>query len=166
MITVLIAGILGFIISFSAIPLFIKQMQKLKLGQLIREEGPAAHQHKAGTPTMAGLIFIPAAVVAYLLALLINAAVFGTSPVPSATALLTLGFTLGMLGVGAADDIMKFRNQGNEGLTENQKTIGLLAVTLPFAYLVFQFPNAVGVTPASTAISCVIFRSTSWLLGL
>lgn len=56
MITVLIAGILGFIISFSAIPLFIKQMQKLKLGQLIREEGPAAHQHKAGTPTMAGLI--------------------------------------------------------------------------------------------------------------
>ena len=116
MITVLIAGILGFIISFSAIPLFIKQMQKLKLGQLIREEGPAAHQHKAGTPTMAGLIFIPAAIVAYLLALLINAAVFGTSPVPSATALLTLGFTLGMLGVGAADDIMKFRNQGNEGL--------------------------------------------------
>ena len=75
MITVLIAGILGFIISFSAIPLFIKQMQKLKLGQLIREEGPAAHQHKAGTPTMPGLIFIPAAVVAYLLALLINAAV-------------------------------------------------------------------------------------------
>ena len=155
MITVLIAGILGFIISFSAIPLFIKQMQKLKLGQLIREEGPAAHQHKAGTPTMAGLIFIPAAVVAYLLALLINAAVFGTSPVPSATALLTFGFTLGMLGVGAADDIMKFRNQGNEGLTENQKTIGLLAVTLPFAYLVFQFPNAAGVTPASTAISFV-----------
>ena len=155
MITVLIAGILGFIISFSAIPLFIKQMQKLKLGQLIREEGPAAHQHKAGTPTMAGLIFIPAAVVAYLLALLINAAVFGTSPVPSATALLTLGFTLGMLGVGAADDIMKFRNQGNEGLTENQKTIGLLAMTLPFAYLVFQFPNAAGVTPASTAISFV-----------
>ena len=37
MITVLIAGILGFIISFSAIPLFIKHMQKLKLGQLIRE---------------------------------------------------------------------------------------------------------------------------------
>ncbi len=72
-----------------------------------------------------------------------------------------------MLGVGAADDIMKFRNQGNEGLTENQKTIGLLAVTLPFAYLVFQFPNAVGVTPPRRRFRlCVIFRSTSWLLGL
>lgn len=155
MITVLIAGVLGFILSFALIPVFIRQMKKLKLGQLIRDEGPAAHQHKAGTPTMAGLIFIPAAVLAYFITLLISAAIYGTSPVPSATALLTLGFTLGMLAVGAADDMMKFRNKGNEGLTEKQKTIGLLAVTIPFSYLAFQFPNPAGVTPASTAVSFV-----------
>ena len=67
MITVLIAGILGFLISLTALPVFIKKMKSLKLGQLIRDEGPAAHQYKAGTPTMAGLIFIPAAILAYLL---------------------------------------------------------------------------------------------------
>ena len=113
MITVLIAGVLGFVLSFGAIPLFIRQMQKLKLGQLIRDEGPAAHQHKAGTPTMAGLVFIPAAVLAYFITLLLSAWFYGTSPAPSATAWLTLGFTVGMLAVGAADDIMKFRNKGN-----------------------------------------------------
>ena len=73
MITVLIAGVLGFVLSFGAIPLFIRQMQKLKLGQLIRDEGPAAHQHKAGTPTMAGLVFIPAAVLAYFITLQLSA---------------------------------------------------------------------------------------------
>ncbi len=155
MITVLIAGIFGFLISLTALPVFIKKMAALNLGQLIREEGPAAHQHKAGTPTMAGLIFIPAAILAYFLTLAVSALFFGTAPVPTATAWLTIAFTLGMLGVGAADDIMKFRNKGNEGLTEKQKTIGLLAVTLPFAYLAFQFPNESGARPASTAISFV-----------
>ena len=109
MITVLIAGIFGFLISLTALPVFIKKMKSLKLGQLIREEGPAAHQHKAGTPTMAGLIFIPAAILAYFLTLAVSALLFGTAPVPTATAWLTIAFTLGMLGVGAADDIMKFR---------------------------------------------------------
>lgn len=155
MITVLIAGILGFLISLTALPVFIKKMKSLKLGQLIRDEGPAAHQYKAGTPTMAGLIFIPAAILAYLLTMGISAIFFGTSPLPSATAWLTIAFTLGMLGVGAADDIMKFRHKGNEGLTERQKTIGLLAVTVPFAFLAFQFPNESGARPASTAISFV-----------
>ena len=155
MITVLIAGILGFLISLTALPVFIKKMKSLKLGQLIRDEGPAAHQYKAGTPTMAGLIFIPAAILAYLLTMGISAVFFGTSPLPSATAWLTIAFTLGMLGVGAADDIMKFRHKGNEGLTERQKTIGLLAVTVPFAFLAFQFPNESGARPASTAISFV-----------
>ncbi len=178
MITVLIAGIFGFLISLTALPVFIKKMKSLKLGQLIREEGPAAHQHKAGTPTMAGLIFIPAAILAYFLTLAVSALFFGTAPMPTATAWLTIAFTLGMLGVGAADDIMKFRNKGNEGLTEKQKTIGLLGVTLPFAYLAFQFPNESGARPASTAISFVrdlpidLFAAgassapSCWLVGL
>ena len=178
MITVLIAGIFGFLISLTALPVFIKKMKSLKLGQLIREEGPAAHQYKAGTPTMAGLIFIPAAILAYFLTLAVSALLFGTAPVPTATAWLTIAFTLGMLGVGAADDIMKFRNKGNEGLTEKQKTIGLLGVTLPFAYLAFQFPNESGARPASplslSYVTCPLTCSrrarssapSCWLVGL
>ena len=164
MITVLIAGIFGFLISLTALPVFIKKMKSLKLGQLIREEGPAAHQHKAGTPTMAGLIFIPAAILAYFLTLAVSALLFGTAPVPTATAWLTIAFTLGMLGVGAADDIMKFRNKGNEGLTEKQKTIGLLGVTVlvrrrPLSLSYVTCPLTCSRRARSSAPSC-------WLVGL
>ena len=50
MITVLIAGIFGFLISLTALPVFIKKMKSLKLGQLIREEGPAATSIRRAPP--------------------------------------------------------------------------------------------------------------------
>ena len=53
MITVLIAGIFRFLISLTCAAGVHQKMKSLKLGQLIREEGPAAHQHKGGHPTMA-----------------------------------------------------------------------------------------------------------------
>lgn len=49
---------------------------------------------------------------------------------------------------------MKFA-QGNEGLTEKQKTTGLLAVTA-LAYLAFQFPNEFRCSPG---VSTAVFRT-------
>ena len=34
----------------------IRKLKEFQIGQQIREEGPASHQTKAGTPTMGGLI--------------------------------------------------------------------------------------------------------------
>ncbi|MFZ9974681.1 MAG: phospho-N-acetylmuramoyl-pentapeptide-transferase, partial [Vulcanococcus sp.] len=42
----------------------VPQLRRLKLGQVIREEGPQAHQSKAGTPTMGGLLVVPVGVIA------------------------------------------------------------------------------------------------------
>ena len=40
-------------------PAIIRKLREFQIGQYIREEGPQAHQKKAGTPTMGGvLIFI------------------------------------------------------------------------------------------------------------
>ena len=36
-------------------PLVINRLREFQIGQFIREEGPKAHQKKAGTPTMGGL---------------------------------------------------------------------------------------------------------------
>ena len=36
-------------------PLVINRLREFQIGQYIREEGPKAHQKKAGTPTMGGL---------------------------------------------------------------------------------------------------------------
>ena len=54
-----LAGCLG--------PWFIRTLRRLSVGQNIREVGPQAHQVKAGTPTMGGLLILFAVLVPTLL---------------------------------------------------------------------------------------------------
>ena len=44
-------------------PMVINRLREFQIGQYIREEGPKAHQKKAGTPTMGGLLIAIAIVV-------------------------------------------------------------------------------------------------------
>ena len=39
-------------------PIAIPLLHRLKFGQVVREEGPAAHKAKTGTPTMGGLLIL------------------------------------------------------------------------------------------------------------
>jgi len=56
---VLIGGTCALLICVFAAPRLITYMRGREFGQQIREEGPAGHHAKAGTPTMGGvLIFI------------------------------------------------------------------------------------------------------------
>ena len=48
-------------------PRFIEYIRTREFGQQIREEGPAGHQGKAGTPTMGGLIMALAVAIPYLI---------------------------------------------------------------------------------------------------
>ncbi|MEB3321556.1 MAG: phospho-N-acetylmuramoyl-pentapeptide-transferase, partial [Synechococcaceae cyanobacterium] len=41
----------------------VPRLRRLRLGQVIREEGPQAHHSKAGTPTMGGLLVVPVGVI-------------------------------------------------------------------------------------------------------
>ena len=56
----LAAFIAALVISLALGPLIIPALRRWKVGQVIREDGPARHFAKAGTPTMGGLIFLPA----------------------------------------------------------------------------------------------------------
>ena len=56
MVDVLIAGIVAMVISIVAGPRFIRFLRLREYGQPIREEGPAGHVVKQGTPTMGGLL--------------------------------------------------------------------------------------------------------------
>ena len=55
---ILIAFIIGVVVSLILGPIIIPALHKLKFGQNIRKEGPKSHLKKAGTPTIGGLIFI------------------------------------------------------------------------------------------------------------
>src|SRR5262249_19589315 len=46
---------------------FIEFLQKLQVGQIIREEGPQSHMSKKGTPTMGGILIVGSAFVSTLL---------------------------------------------------------------------------------------------------
>ena len=74
----------------------IPLLRRLKMGQFIREEGPKAHQSKAGTPTMGGLLVVPVGVI---LGSLITRDAVASQQLLSLAA-LTLAFML----IGGIDD--------------------------------------------------------------
>ena len=99
-------------------PLVIGRLREFQIGQYIREEGPKAHQKKAGTPTMGGLLIVIAIVVPTLLwADLSNRFIW--IAVFSTCAYAAIGFT---------DDYTKVTNRRNLGLTARAK-LGLQVAT-------------------------------------
>ncbi|OPZ63452.1 MAG: Phospho-N-acetylmuramoyl-pentapeptide-transferase [Firmicutes bacterium ADurb.Bin506] len=58
----LLAAGLAFAISLVIAPAVIRALKRLKVGQVVRDDGPKAHAAKSGTPTMGGVMIIVAAV--------------------------------------------------------------------------------------------------------
>ncbi len=111
---------------------FARWMQQRSLGQPIRDEGPAHHQQKAGTPTMGGIVVLLLwAATAGILSLWVP---FGARE----GFVLASGFV--MAAVGAADDFVKLGRRRSLGLSGWQK-IGLTAVAA--TGLFFAFPSAI-----------------------
>lgn len=93
----------------------IPLLQRLKMGQFIREEGPKAHQSKAGTPTMGGLLVVPVGVI---LGSLITRDAVASQQLLSLAA-LTLAFML----IGGIDDWSSLTKHTNAGLTARGKLL-------------------------------------------
>ena len=94
-------------------------LHRLKYGQSIREEGPASHQQKSGTPTMGGVMIVLAVTAATLL----------FAPL-TVTTLLALFIFLGHFLLGFADDYIKVVKKRNLGLRAYQKLLGQLGIAL------------------------------------
>ncbi|HDT12266.1 MAG TPA: phospho-N-acetylmuramoyl-pentapeptide-transferase, partial [Candidatus Marinimicrobia bacterium] len=50
------AALTALVITFIFGPVIIRLLQKYKIGETIRHEGPESHLKKSGTPTMGGLM--------------------------------------------------------------------------------------------------------------
>ena len=61
------AIVTALLLSWPLGPWFIRTLRRLSVGQNIRAVGPQAHQVKAGTPTMGGLLILFATLVPTLL---------------------------------------------------------------------------------------------------
>ena len=115
---VLIAGLIAMVIAVAVGPQFIAWLKRQSIGQQIREEGPAGHVVKAGTPTMGGLLILVAA--------LIPALAVSLYTVPGVTIILA---TLGCGLIGFADDYLKVRRRRSLGLSGRWKLAGLVLIT-------------------------------------
>jgi phospho-N-acetylmuramoyl-pentapeptide-transferase len=99
-------------------PLVINRLREFQIGQYIREEGPKAHQKKAGTPTMGGVLIVISIIVPTLLwADLSNPFVW-----------MAMLSTAAFAAIGFADDYTKVVHKRNLGLTARTK-LGLQVVT-------------------------------------
>ena len=99
-------------------PWMIRKLREAQIGQVIRDTGPIAHQPKAGTPTMGGLLILPAAIVpTFLWADLTNAYVW-----------IAVLSTLAFGSIGFVDDYLKLKRQSHHGLRPRYKLVAQVVV--------------------------------------
>jgi phospho-N-acetylmuramoyl-pentapeptide-transferase len=114
------ATITALIISLIFGKKIIRKLADLKFGQEIRDEGPASHQAKRGTPTMGGILIIGAVFLSTVL----------WARLDSLYLWLALGATTLFAVVGFADDYIKIVKKRSLGLTGWQKLSGQLVVAV------------------------------------
>lgn len=137
MIAILVAGVVGLAVSLLLTPVAISVLRRRRIGQFIQEE-IEGHIHKQGTPTMGGVVFVLAAVVAYLAA---HVEVWtpddgfgiGLEPLRPGGALALLAL-LGMGAIGLVDDYLKYTRRRSLGLSAGAKLAGQLVVAGLFAW--------------------------------
>src|ERR1700694_2445443 len=115
------------VITALVFPAAIGQLARARMGQQTREEGPAAHHGKAGTPTAGGVVFVLVALVLYLAAARSVAGGF-------VLIALTLGAALGFI-----DDFSAIRGGRNLGLKARQKIVIQLATGALLGYLALRW---------------------------
>ena len=123
MVPVLLAGLAAMLVSILAGPRFIAFLRRREYGQTIREEGPAHHFAKQGTPTMGGLLMLGVAAAAYL--------AFARYTVPALTVLFV---TLACGAIGFLDDFIKLTHRRSLGLNGRWKLLLLALITVGVAY--------------------------------
>jgi phospho-N-acetylmuramoyl-pentapeptide-transferase len=125
MVRVFIAGLIAMVVSIVIGPKFIEFLRRNELGQPIREEGPAGHVVKQGTPVMGGLLILICAIVPFL--------ALSRYTLPALTVLF---LTVACGAIGFADDFIKLRHRRSLGLSGRWKLLLLALVTVGVGFAV------------------------------
>ena len=96
----------GFWVCYLLGPYFIQTLQRRHFGQSIRDDGPATHAKKKGTPTMGGGLILFGVLIPTLLWIDL------TNPLVWGTLIVTFGFGL----IGYWDDWLKVSKRNSKGV--------------------------------------------------
>ena len=136
-------------------PWMIERLRRLQVGQYIREEGPMAHQTKAGTPTMGGLLVLAGILVPTLL----------WGDLTNRNVWILVLSTLAFGAIGFADDYLKVVKKRNQGLRGRTKLTGQILVGLALGVIVYDF-SLWEPTHYSTQVIFPFFKQVKPDLGL
>jgi phospho-N-acetylmuramoyl-pentapeptide-transferase len=125
---VIAATMTAMLLSFFVSPWFIRALKRKQIGQVVREDGPASHRIKSGTPTMGGaLILVSVLVPTILWCDPHNVFVW-------ATAAVTAGYGV----IGYLDDYLKIKAKNSRGVPARYKLLGQFIIggaVLGYAFL-------------------------------
>ena len=130
---ILIAGMASLLICIFLGPKFINFLRVREFGQHIREDGPAGHHEKAGTPTMGGLILFLSVSVPFLILTDYRAA-----------SLAIFGTALASAGLGFLDDFQKISKRRSLGVDAKTKLGIQAAIAIALWLIVTEY---VGLEP-------------------
>ncbi len=110
-------------------PFFIRVLKRFQVKERIREEGPASHLKKAGTPTMGGLIILAGVIIPTLL----------WADLSNFYVLMLLLATAWMGLIGYMDDYLKVVKGQPKGMVARKKLVGQVLLGLLFAVMLQHF---------------------------
>src|SRR4029079_2763572 len=113
-------------------PWMIERLRRQQIGQYIREEGPKAHQTKAGTPTMGGLLI--------LTGIIVPTPLWGDLTNRNVWVLVIS--TLAFGAIGFTDDSLRGVKKHNLGLRGRYRMAGQVLVGLALGTTVFYYSLA------------------------
>ncbi|HXK72371.1 MAG: phospho-N-acetylmuramoyl-pentapeptide-transferase [Clostridia bacterium] len=126
----IIAAIVTFVLTVILGILMLPVLKKMKIGQVVRDDGPKEHLKKTGTPTMGGIIFIIPILACTLF-------VGWKDPLVLASCALILVSSI----VGFIDDFLKIRKKNKDGLKPIFKTIFFIVISLLYAIFIVYFTD-------------------------
>jgi phospho-N-acetylmuramoyl-pentapeptide-transferase len=122
-------------VAILATPVLMRWLLRRRIGQHIREDGPATHSVKAGIPTMGGIAIVAGVVIGYFMGHV------GPSVRFTRTGYLVVT-VVGLFGVvGFLDDWLKVRNRRSLGLNKRAKLAAQIAVSVLFAELAVHWAH-------------------------
>ena len=133
-------------------PKMIRWLQRMQIGQTIRDDGPESHLAKSGTPTMGGLLILAAILLSVLLrADLSNRYVWVTL------------FVLVSFGViGFVDDYRKVIRKDAKGLIARWKYLWQSVIALAVAFYLYSSQQNL----AETALLVPFFKDVMPQMGM
>lgn len=122
--------VIAFVSTFILGLLVVPKLKKLKVEQVVRDDGPQEHLKKNGTPTMGGIIMM-----------IVLAGVLIYNSFSNSILWLSVLLIIGFGSIGFLDDYKKLVKKDTKGLSAKMKILGLAIVSAIFLVLYLNFFN-------------------------